>query len=96
MVHNEAVQHLQRNSNYNPEVLKHLGKVKRSDKPTQVVSLKIKDLTVGMVTEDDIIAKNNTLLAPKGQEITWPVLQGLQNFSKKVGVKEPVRVWVNA
>ena len=48
-----------------------------------------------MVAEDDIYAKNETLLAPKGQELTWPVIQGLHNFAKKVGVKEPVRVWVN-
>lgn len=95
MTHPDAVRHLLRKGSYNPEIVKHLGKIKKTDEPAQVVSLKIKDLSVGMVAEDDIIAKNNTLLAPKGQEITWPVLQGLQNFSRKVGVKEPVRVWVN-
>ncbi len=93
--HRDAVRHLLRQDSYNPEIVKHLGKIKKTDDQAQVVSLKIKDLTVGMVAEDDIIAKNNTLLAPKGQEITWPVLQGLRNFSRKVGVKEPVRVWVN-
>ncbi len=91
MEHHEAVGHLQRQDSYNPEIVKHLSKVKQTDEATQVVSLKIRDLTIGMVAEEDIIAKNDTLLAPKGQEITWPVLQGLHNFSKKVGVKEPVR-----
>ena len=95
MTHPDAVRHLLRKGKYNPEILKHLGKIKKTDEPAQIVSLKIRDLSVGMVAEDDIIATNNTLLAPKGQEITWPVLQGLQNFSRKVGVKEPVRVWVN-
>ena len=93
--HHDAVRHLRRKSCYNPEIIKHLGKIKKTDEATHVVSLKIKDLSVGMVAEEDIIAKNETLLAPKGQEITWPVLQGLHNFSKKVGVKEPVRVLVN-
>jgi len=45
-----------------------------------------------MIAEEDIVAKNGILLTPKGQEITWPVLQGLLNFSKQVGVREPIRV----
>jgi hypothetical protein len=45
-----------------------------------------------MIAEEDILAKNGTLLTPKGQEITWPVLRGLLNFSKQVGVREPIRV----
>jgi hypothetical protein len=56
--------------------------------------MRIQDLTVGMVIEENIMAKNGMLLAPKGQEITWPVLQGLLNFSRQVGVIEPVRVSV--
>jgi len=95
MGHQEAVRHLQRKNMYNPVIVKQLSKIKKTKETSQIVSLKINELSVGMVAEDDIIATNNTLLAPKGQEITWPVLQGLQNFSRKVGVKEPVRVWVN-
>ncbi|MDJ0621517.1 MAG: response regulator [Desulfocapsaceae bacterium] len=94
--HGEAVHHLQERKNvYNPIIVKRLGKIKKTGEAARVVSLMIKDLAIGMVAEDDIYAQNETLLAPKGQELTWPVIQGLQNFAKKVGVKEPVRVWVN-
>ena len=94
--HGEAVHSLQEKKNiYNPEIVKQLGKIKKTEEKARIVNLMIKDLAVGMVTEDDIYAQNETLLAPKGQELTWPVIQGLQNFAKKVGVKEPVRIWVN-
>lgn len=94
--HKDALRCLsKRKGCYNPEIVKELETISLSDESVQIASLKIKELAVGMVAEEDIIAQNDTLLAPKGQEITWPVLQGLQNFAKTVGVKEPVRVWIN-
>lgn len=94
--HGEATHSLQEKKNvYNPLIVKQLGKLKKTEEVSRIVSLMIKDLAIGMVTEDDIHAQNETLLAPKGQELSWPVIQGLQNFAKKVGVKEPVRVRVN-
>lgn len=91
--HTDAIKRLRKQKNiYNPEVIKQLNKLKLTEGVSQVVNLMIKDLTIGMVAEDNIIAKNDTLLVPKGQEITKPVLQGLQNFSRQVGVIEPVRM----
>ncbi|MDR3631818.1 MAG: response regulator [Desulfocapsaceae bacterium] len=77
---------------YNPNILKLLGNVKSQDKHASIVSLRIQDISIGMIAEENILAKNGILLAPKGQEITWPVLQGLLNFSRQVGVREPVMV----
>jgi response regulator RpfG family c-di-GMP phosphodiesterase len=77
---------------YNPDILKLLENVKLDDEQVRVVSLKVHDVSIGMIAEEDIVAKNGILLTPKGQEITWPVLQGLLNFSRQVGVKEPIRV----
>jgi hypothetical protein len=31
---------------------------------------------------------------PKGQEITYPVMERLRNFSRRIGIMEPVRVIV--
>lgn len=83
-----------RSGEYNPLVLEKTKHIKALDKSSEIAHLKIKDLSVGMVIEDSVMAKNGMLLAPKGQEITWPVLQGLLNFSRQMGVVEPIRVSV--
>lgn len=75
---------------YNPKVVKRITKLRYDQTCHEVLSLRVQDLAVGMVVDQEIIAKNGTLLAPKGQEITWSVLQGLLNFAKKVGVEEPI------
>lgn len=93
--HKDAIRELSRETGrYNPEILKLLGNVTLQEKHVSIVSLRIQDISVGMFAEEDIHAKNGILLAPKGQEITWPVLQGLLNFSRQVGVREPVMVRV--
>jgi response regulator RpfG family c-di-GMP phosphodiesterase len=91
--HKEAIKELSLEKGvYNPEILSVLDDVKLADEHVRIVSLKVHDISIGMIVEEDILAKNGILLAPKGQEITWPVLQGLLNFSKQVGVREPIRV----
>ena len=49
----------------------------------------------GMIAEEDVIAKNGALIIPKGQEITWPIIKGLQNFLKHIGIQEPILVRVS-
>jgi response regulator RpfG family c-di-GMP phosphodiesterase len=95
MNHVKAIQLLQeKTQSYHPEILKLMARIRLTDEITEIVSLNINDIAVGMVVEEDVLAKNNTLLASKGQEITRTVLQGLVNFSRQVGVREPVRVRV--
>jgi response regulator RpfG family c-di-GMP phosphodiesterase len=77
---------------YNPKILRYLKSIKPIDEQSNVNSVMVKDIIIGMVVEEDVIAKNGALLTSKGQEITWAVLQGLKNFAKKVGVKEPIRI----
>lgn len=77
---------------YNPRIVKRIKKMRYDDSRQELLSLRVQDLAVGMVVEQEIMSRNGTLLAPKGQEITWPVLQGLLNFSRKVGVQEPLQV----
>ncbi len=90
--HEQAVAELaQHPETYNPHVLAKLARCQLSEH-SRVATLRVRDLSVGMVVDENIEALNGTLLAPKGQEITWPVLQGLINFSRQSGVKEPIRV----
>ncbi len=79
---------------YNPELIKILAQLKFGDEHERILSLGLQDLSVGMVAEQDIKASNGVLIAPKGQEVTWSLLQGLKNFSRQVGIKEPILVRV--
>lgn len=92
-MHSVAVKELfAEKGQYNPEILKLLKDVKLEDEHVHILTLKVIDISIGMIADEDILAQNGTMLAPKGQEITWSVLQGLWNFSKQVGVREPIRV----
>lgn len=91
--HNAAVGELSKNSHlYNPKILEALKSIKVVEDHDRIVSLPVKDITIGMIAEDNIMAKNGVMIAPKGQKITWPVLQGIQNFARQVGVNEPLMV----
>lgn len=79
---------------YNPEILKILGELKFEEELEKIVSVDVRDMSVGMIVERDIMALNGVLIVPKGQEVTWSLLQGLKNFSQQVGVQEPVLVRV--
>jgi len=90
----EILQWLRRQEGcYNPMVLAVLGNIKVNERE-QILHLTVDKIGVGMVAVDDIRAKNGVLVIPKGQRITWPLLQGLKNFSMQVGVVEPIRVQV--
>lgn len=77
---------------HNPSVLKHLRDIPPPESFVQVANLRVKELLVGMVVEEDIFSKNETLVVPKGIEITVPVLQGIVNFSRQIGIKEPIKI----
>lgn len=53
-----------------------------------------KDLHTKMILDENIYSKKGMLLASNGQWVTLPVMLGLLNFSRSVGVKEPFAVIV--
>jgi response regulator RpfG family c-di-GMP phosphodiesterase len=77
---------------YNPEMLSILERLPLESEREQIISVPVRDMAVGMVVDRDIFASNGALVAPQGQEVTWSMLQGLKNFSRQVGIREPV--WV--
>ncbi len=83
-----------RSADYNPLLLKILTGIKPNTENEQIVAVNIRDLSVGMIAEQDIMALNGILIAPKGQKVTWSLIKGLKNFSQQVGVKEPILVKV--
>jgi hypothetical protein len=76
---------------HNPDILDLLSTLPVRQQ-SDILSLPIEDLGIGMIAEEDIVAQNGTLVLPRGQRITWASLQGLLNFKRKVGILEPVRV----
>lgn len=89
----DALTHLQNKpAEYNPDLLKLLPGIKLNPENEKVLAIEIRDLAVGMIAEQDIMALNGVLIAPKGQEITCSLITGLKNFSQQVGVKEPILV----
>lgn len=50
------------------------------------------DLEVKMIIDEDVYGNNGLLLVTKGQRVTFPILSGLLNFSRNIGVREPFAV----
>ncbi len=76
---------------YDPRVLDALASI-RFEEQSRTACLTVDDIAVGMIADEDIMARNGAMILPRGQEITWSVLQGLYNFNRQVGVIEPIRV----
>lgn len=83
-----------RHHEYNPKILACMAnyKIEKIEKRRKMITTK--DLIFGMITDQDIHAKNGLLLVAKGQEITYPVIAKLQNFNLQTGVEEPFAVIV--
>ena len=77
---------------YNPQIIEFLSTIEVNSAPVVVASISFKDVVPGMVAEKDVFAKNGALIIPKGQEITWQIIQGLNNFLKHIGIQEPIVV----
>jgi response regulator RpfG family c-di-GMP phosphodiesterase len=93
--HSEAIHRLFAGAEcYNPEMITALENI---IPPKQaggtIIRVQFDDLIPGMVAAEDIRGHNGALIIEKGQEITWPVLQGLHNFIEHIGIREPISVW---
>ena len=83
---------------YNPQVLTALEnlRMEKIDRREVLKKVRMSELKVGMIFDENIKAKNGLLLAPKGQEVTYTVLMRLRNLSSGIGIVEPFRVRVVA
>lgn len=93
IAHHQAIGRMRKQQGkYNPEVLVILGKYEPGDVHAIIKNLSFKDVVPGMIAVEDVFAKNGAMLIPKGQTITWPIIQSLTNFEKQIGIVEPIRV----
>lgn len=61
-----------------------------------VTTLLVRDLLPGMITEEDVETSTGLVLVRRGERITEALIARLMNFTDSVGVKEPIKVIVEA
>lgn len=76
-------------------MLKALHSLKVSGREVVVRQLCLKELTPGMVLDEDVVSSKGVRLVSAGQEITRTVIVKLLSIAEGVGVAEPFRVRVS-
>jgi len=83
-----------RPAEFNEALLHALQSLELADPGFEIRAVGLRDLQVCMVLDQDVRSRKGILLVARGQEVTVPVLQCLINYSRSVGVVEPLRVLV--
>ncbi len=81
---------------YDPRVLKALETARAAKEEVKIQELTLNELKGTMILAEDIRTTEGALLVSKGQEITWPLIARLKNFSKTKHIKEPIKVIVTS
>jgi hypothetical protein len=83
---------LRRPDLYPPRLLKALQTLRPIGQDWVARLVRVRQLETFMVLDEDVRARNGLLLAPKGHEVTTPLVHRLRSFVLGVGVEEPFRV----
>ncbi len=81
-----------REKEYNANLLMIIEATEMGGGKTEVRYLRPDQLSMGMVLNQDVVARNGMLLASKGQEVTFSLRERLVNFSKSIGIDGPIAV----
>jgi len=82
---------------YDPSILPPFIEVAtRAVSHVEVRHVVVRELRQGMILRDNLFTKNGMLLVPKGNEVTPALIERIANFSRKMGVREPISVTVPA
>jgi response regulator RpfG family c-di-GMP phosphodiesterase len=77
-------------------ILKPLLSLNIANQGSVIRQIRLKDLALGMVLDEDLVSPKGIRLVPSGQEITRTLLVRLASIASGVGVAEPFRVRVSA
>ncbi len=83
-----------REGEYNPKLLEVLKRIENENIERIHKMIDVMGLKPGMIVDQDVLAENGLLLAVKGQEVSFPVIERLRNFASTVGVHEPFQVTI--
>jgi hypothetical protein len=94
----EAVTDSLRASKYGlpPSVLKALLCLSSTVPERIVRQVRLKDLVIGMILDEDLVSAKGIRLVPSGAEVTRTLMIRLSSIASGVGVAEPFRVRVAA
>ena len=84
----------QQTDQYDPQIIAALESLDIEPSDSQRKALKVSELDVCMILEEDVRAANGSLLVTKGQELTYPVLVLLRRWAQRIPVREPIHVLV--
>jgi len=77
-------------------ILKALSTLSRTGQDRVVRQVRLLDLAVGMILDEDLVSPKGIRLVPMGQEVTRALIVRLTSIAAGVGVAEPFRVRVSA
>lgn len=79
---------------YDSGILSALPQIIREEEILEVKEVLVRDLDTSMMLAEDVKTTKGVLLISQGQEVTPSLLKRLRNFSRTVGVREPIKVFV--
>jgi response regulator RpfG family c-di-GMP phosphodiesterase len=79
---------------FNSEIVQALGSENILSVEWQAQMVFVKNVVVGMIAQEEILAKDGMLLLSRSQEISLPIYERLHLAAKEIGVVEPFRVLV--
>jgi len=89
-----AVAALAKQGDYDPKLLDALKDFKVHEQTMVKKALGVAQLRPAMVLDEDVFTKNGTVVIGKGEELHAAHIERLRNFSKGIGLVEPIRVWM--
>jgi response regulator RpfG family c-di-GMP phosphodiesterase len=81
---------------HDPDVLAALGEIVAQSESYVTKEVGLRDLAGGMILAEDLKTRNGLLLVCKGNEVTPSLCQRLENYARKAGIHEPIRVLVRS
>ncbi|MFC1543208.1 HD domain-containing phosphohydrolase [Candidatus Neomarinimicrobiota bacterium] len=79
-----------------PAIITALENLKIETDRKVVKSIRVPELDRSMIFDEDVYATDGMLLVSKGEEVTFPVIRRLRNYTKGIGVVQPFRVIIQS
>jgi response regulator RpfG family c-di-GMP phosphodiesterase len=78
-----------------PYIIKALSNLSRTGQERVLKQIRVRDLAVGMILDEDLVSPKGIRLVPMGQEVTRTLIVRLMSIANGVGIAEPFRVTVS-
>ena len=81
---------------YDASVFAPFAEVAARSASNEIRHVTVRELRQGMILREDLFTKTGMLLVTKGNEVTGGLIERIANFSRKMGVREPISVTIPA